>query len=466
MSQYDFPKGIKLLTGWQIAPKPIPSANYLVWPVFRQTLRKTKPIGYLYFADRDRHYPDNLEPNFILCLLSLFKKNKKRSQESILLYLKENSGIPEKLLINLLEDALMQGWLMKWVRVKSEGETVVSQEWLPGHVLEEAIRLGQVPGSGEGHSWLNNQKEQLIQLWAKPAKGLSPIQETFLKRLLPYIEQHLGTVEDYLKKDSLEPPYIHNFKDWTFNPANVDSNYCLTIDFLSSLAHAITYYPYGFDWREIGSISKGLFGQSNRFDHLRDSLEVVVDSLFQEELSSLGLLSPGSIYSIYVAGNLSIHYNDGWVDSWLRPGVYSLNNLQLEEISNITHRAKYMLITNNRAILLKMYKSGFIKAYPGLLVVALEEKLRKAHTNLLEFIRGGDCKILIWLDNNPDAALMAKQINRILPRARYILSHRNQKKEALYYNDWLDWLSKNPHYQEDGQEFLIGEPTNWLQLLN
>ena len=75
---------------------------------------------------------------------------------------------------------------------------------------------------------------------------------------------------------------------------------CLALEFLLALGQAVPDNPEGFEWKKLGGAAYLEIGGSKRFDHLKDDLCTLAEIVTGLPVEELGLVSKGSLYSIYL----------------------------------------------------------------------------------------------------------------------------------------------------------------------
>ncbi|MHB9010573.1 MAG: hypothetical protein ACYC3E_01080, partial [Carboxydocellales bacterium] len=110
-----FPSIIKLLSGWRRAKEPSFKDSQYFWPVYKETVRKLHPVGYVQWGTEELSPPQGR----VTLLLKLFKDRENIAETKLLKAISQtgSSPSPEELITLLVKG----DWLLRWVRLKVDG---------------------------------------------------------------------------------------------------------------------------------------------------------------------------------------------------------------------------------------------------------------------------------------------------------------------------------------------------------
>lgn len=450
-----FPNCIKLLSSWREASEPVIENDLCRWKVFAETTKKLKPVAYAEWGYLD--FPQAGE--FSALLTKLYKNH------DHLEYAKLNDALKKQItqhsltveeIIKLLVES---GWLIRWVRLKADGLSPMHTRFYPGNKLTQTLDSVKKSTIDHARQWINTLTDKLYSI---NTAGNHLLSENLEQRMI--VENFKNVTGSLLTKAvqfldgiSLEPPVLPNHERNAFNPENLTNLFGMTLEFWAALAHAITVSPTGFDWKEIGAQYYQVIGGSKVFDRYRDKLVLITEKTFDISLSEIGLISHGSLYSIYLAGNLAF-------STLQTSGINALTNIQVEEMTTFAVPVSQIILTENRALLLKMYKSGWLNKRSDVLVFGVDGRLRKAHKKLLTLMTktNSALKIFAWVDTDNAGIEIASALAELFPEVRMVMPPTvGYKKTTLPYLEWVKWFSENLSFQNSEQEEYLGDESLW-----
>ena len=462
--EYSFPAWIKLLKDWQLASSPSPKGDIMIWKVFKTTAKKTRLIGHAEFSSNldVSDVPRIIEEP----LIQRFSKRRSTDHTSMIVLLALPSAkvgtTPEQLMRTLIRC----GYLTRWVRFHSDGISENVTEFGPGSILENQISSRNLKSVALINTWIECIQNDTLALNEMNVVGLSTEQSVAVKLLLEKADELIRTVRSYMDQ-TVSISISAGPANWPFSQVKSPNNYMLAMEFLLSLARAIIISPSGFDWKEIGAISYNEIGGSKRFDSLKDGLFVLAEEITDTQLSDLGLISKGSLYSIYLSGLYRLSTQNGYQEHRVVCDIYAITNIQADRIDEFQFNGKIVICTENRALLLKMYSSGWVARRPDVLVIGIDGQLKRGHRHLLQTMvkQNSNLEYFTWVDTDPAGVVIAGKLNEILPRMRVIISEADFPSSFLY-EDWLQELNMYNENKKREQENSLGNPDIWNRLFS
>lgn len=482
----EFPPEIKLLAGWRPASEPMVREGFWHWKVYLESARKIKTAGYAEWGQDDFTPGKGLHD----LLLRLYRHRNALEAGRLSAAFKEQTPaqnlIPEET-ANLLVKA---GWLILWVRLKADGLSPLQTQFYRGPKLTASLNEAKISAAVSARAWTKRltKKWQAIEISTearsnsqgssrensreKPMLLEQPMTQERLRLLkqLRLLEQLkitsrglLDKTGAYLKGESPAPPHLPEQPRKAFDPANMNNFFAITLEFWTALAGAIAASPDGFDWKEIGAGYHQAIGGSKLFDRQRDNLVLYTEEIFNVSLAETGLISRGSLYSIYLAGSLV-------TGGQAATSIQAVTNIQVEEAISFKTPATQLILTENRALLLKMHKSGWLKKRPDILVLGIDGRLRTAHKRLLTLITENNqiSGISAWVDTDTAGieiaaalAVLCPGMAMVLPPAAGHAQQTVQKEKTLPYQEWVNWLAQHTEYVDIEQEEMLGDEALW-----
>lgn len=460
-----FPTWIKLLKDWQLAPSPSVKGDIMIWKVYKTTAKKTRLIGQAEFSSSldASDVPKILEEP----LVQKFSKRRSIDHTSMIVLLALPSAkvgtTPEQLMRTLIRC----GYLTRWVRFHSDGISEDVIEFGPGTILENQISSRNLNNVALINTWLEWIQNDSLALSRMNASGLSTEQSVAIKLLLEKSDELIRIVRSYMENQTVPISISAGPTNWPFSQAKSPNNYMIAMEFLLSLARAIIVSPSGFDWKEIGAISYNEIGGSKRFDSLKDGLFVLAEEITDIQLSDIGLISKGSLYSIYLSGLYHLSTQNGYQEHRDVCDIYAITNIQADRIDEFQFNGKIVICTENRALLLKMYSSGWVARRPDVLVIGIDGQLKRGHRRLLQTLvkQNSDLEYYTWVDTDPAGVVIAGKLNETLPRMHVIISGADSPSSFLY-EDWLQELNMYDENKKREQENSLGNSDIWNRLFS
>lgn len=460
-----FPSLIKLLSGWRWAKEPSVKDDQYYWPVYKETVRKLHPVGYVQWGTEE------LSPSqgIVTILLKLFKARENIAETKLLKAISQtgSSPSPEELITLLVKG----DWLLRWVRLKADGMSPQETRYYAGTRLTRELAEAKDSANQAAQLWLKN----LTEKWQALAEGLntwqgSPEQYQLVGNLHKAVTDLLNQLESSIEQPGSERPCLPGPRLYSFEPGNLSNFFALTLEFWTALAKAILTTPSGFDWKEIGAVYYQMIGGSKVFDQQKDRLVNITEELFGVSLSEVGLISRGSLYSIYLAGVVGSG-DEGKVGSRDKEKVFlqALTNIEVEELAQYSTRAKHLILTENRALLLKMYKSGWLGRRQDVLVIGVDGRLRQAHKKLITLMKRGKPALAFSLCVDTDQAgrEIAEALVGLFPDLRLVIpagsipTGAERQEKTRSFEEWVQWLKAYPNQGNTEQEENLGTPQHW-----
>jgi len=265
------------------------------------------------------------------------------------------------------------------------------------------------------------------------------------------------------RAETTAPPSVpYGLFPRVFHPLKPRGRFHLAVEFLLALAECVRNSPEGFDWKEIGARFTRNIGGSKRFDAARDELAALAEAVTGSSLEQLGLTSSGSLYCIYFLGRLQAYFGpEAVINSG--PGVNALTNVQMERLTGLATTARRVLLTENRALLLKMAAAEWEEMDPPALVLGIDGRLRLAHARFLKVLAETHPSLpwFAWVDTDEAGLTIAGQIAAINPRCRFLLPAGEIVR--LDFAAWRRALEEDPALRNREQEDTLGHPSLWQE---
>jgi len=367
----------------------------------------------------------------------------------------------------LINRLICAGVLARWVRLARDGVSVTDMEIGPGCLLEEQLLADRRRKHKQALNWLTEQQQKLARLRGKGEFHLPLHQQRAYSALLDFTSNQLQAVQLYLDNNGDRPQVTAGAFLWKYSTHKQTNNYILALEFLLALGQTMLESPEGFEWKELGGVAYLEIGGSKRFDHLKNDLCILAESVTGLPVEELGLISKGSLYSIYLGGRLDLIYTNGSRDEFARPGLYALTNIQVKELARVDFPGQTVICTENRALLLKMYQTGWIARQPGVLVVGIDGRIRQAHRRLLQLIQKSHPRkcFIGWVDTDKAGISIAGDLAGICPDLRMVLIRDDDTGiEVMPYPAWEQYLLAYPALKNKEQEQYLGNQNIWDKL--
>jgi len=463
---FRFPGWVKMLARWQPARQPKEKTGLLEWQVLHETARTLRIAGYVEMAAEPN--PSNLMNDPVPLLHNLYRQHRSLTQAKLV----EKLGVaaarqgttPEGLISRLV----LAGVLARWVRLARDGISVIDIEIGPGCLLEEQLMADHRQNHRQALNWLMEQQQKLARLKEKETTHLPLSRRLAFSSLLDFANKQLQALQLFLDHRGDRPQIAAGTTLWNYPAQKQTNNYTLALEFLLALGQAVPDNPEGFEWKELGGAAYLEIGGSKRFDHLKDDLCTLAEIVTGLPVEELGLVSKGSLYSIYLGGRLDLIYSHDIRDGFARPGLYALTNIQVKELTRVDFPGHPVICTENRALLLKMYQTGWVTRQPGVLVVGIDGRIRKAHRQLLKLIQKSNphCCFIGWVDTDKAGISIAGDLAGICPGLRMVLPLNGDTGiiEVKPYQAWEQCIQNNPVLKDKEQEQHLGNKSLWDML--
>ncbi|MGB9904351.1 MAG: hypothetical protein ACPLQO_06745, partial [Desulfotomaculales bacterium] len=266
------------------------------------------------------------------------------------------------------------------------------------------------------------------------------------------------------KKDQGKVP-VHPLFPWLFDPREAKNKFHLSLEFLLVLTECALRHPEGFAWKELGSISAPGIGGSKRFDQAREELLQLAEAITGVPPEELGLTSTGTLYPLYFLGRLTAFFA-GAPALEFNSTINALTNVQIGRLNGLSVPARRVVLTENRALLLKMETTSWQDRDPATLAVGLDGRLRLAHGSFLKLLAKSRPELpwFAWVDTDEAGVAIARQVAEINPRCRFVLPPERETTTPLPLWSWLAELEGNPALRNREQEENLGGTDLWNRL--
>lgn len=453
------PNWIKMNSNWTI-DAPIEYRQWGMVKIYQETVRKLFLVGIVEIgieAD-DCSIPQILHQKLLRFFVKRLSVEFTRFLQEIAQDAVKIGSDPELLTNNLIAS----GYLAKWTRLAKDGVSIVSIWIGPGRLLEKALENQRQTNTNQTIQWILEQKKRLELLKKHPQANLSKTQRLGVIKILERVTGALKELEDFYDYNSEQPVLLYGDSWSRFSPNKIPNGFTLGVEFLLSLCNVLFLNTEGFEWKEIGATTYEKIGGSKCFDTSKDILIKITETISNTALSDIGLLSNGSLYPIYLAGNYRIFYSDGTEENRSRSGLYSITNVQVQEIESINLPGEVVICTENRALLLKMYKSRWLED-SKVLAIGIDGQVKSAHELFLGLLKQTKLKFYIWPDTDNAGMIIAKKLKNIVPDAKLVFVDYQNKNILTTpgYSEWAAALSSNISFKDREQENFLGESKLW-----
>jgi hypothetical protein len=473
MDRHRFPSWIRLHKNWRVAEPPLKKDGLLRWRVYKETVRKASLVGYAETAaERD---PDALPPGLLPKLIGFFARRRSIPHQYFMRHLAEEAlklRLPPEAMLN---DLVRSGLLARWVTLAKDGVSPVSMEIGPGCVLEQAMSEKKLQQRAAIHNWIQAQQTRLALLESADLDSLDGTQEEGVRLLVRQARHQLNSTQQYLDFAPRHlPKQVKHFSlsgtvnssIWPFSTGKLPRNYMFATEFLLAVAGVIVSNPRGFDWKELDEAVPGGIGGAKRLDALKSKLSDFVEQVTGFPFSDLGLISGGSVYSIYLSGRYELRSENGDLETRSRPGLYAVTNIETEEAAAFTCPGDTVICIGSKALLLKMYRSGWVGDNPGVLVIGIDGRIRRAYKKLLRLLaeKAAGLRFFAWVDADGPGRAMASELAGLLPDLKMVMP-AVAPEEGLRALDYVEWAGLVTKHTEHGNlERHLGEPDLWSRV--
>jgi hypothetical protein len=124
--------------------------------------------------------------------------------------------------------------------------------------------------------------------------------------------------------------------------------------------------------------------------------------------------------------------------------------------------AKRIILTENRALLIKMYKTGWFENDPETFVIGIDGRLRLGHRTFLKLLRRScpDVPCFIWTDSDSSGISFINDLHEIFPESRIVIINENSL-QSVGYEEFQAIIKNNPRLLNREQESYLGGPVDW-----
>jgi hypothetical protein len=440
------PSWVKLNKNW-VPAEPYIEENWIVVDIFRETkTRKQRVSSYKQIFQEDSLLIDGLLEH----LITYCKDGKHHvingpSSKCITSASRRFNMTGEQ----ILKQYFQSGYLGIETIYKRDGLSIDTVRY---GTTEKTLNCAQDAINTIAQSnveWLRKTQNQLERIVAIIGNNPSPEQQKII--------EFVGNIIDRCcchDNVTLSPEL-----PWKYNSNQLPGNFHKALEFLISLLYCMEE-ACAFDWKEIGSCIDRSIGASKKFDNIKDQLLNLLESITHKEPDQLGIISMGSLYPLYLCGPITMDCKTTQcsIDS---NTIYCLSNIQLQDIEGVQMRASRVIFTENRAVLLKMYKTNWIQDSNSL-VICIDGNLKTTHKTLFQGLGKYAYTIpfYIWVDGDKAGRAIAQSLYDITPTAK-LVGIQNTRLQIFHgLHEWLE----NKEYHNREQENIMGGIVEWNEL--
>jgi len=456
-----FPRWVKFLKSWKAEEKPTYEEGRYVWRVYLEGVRQRRLAGILEFKEDAREEIHKLPQELIEGLIKLFSDSNALSGERWEEFCKKWASR-----LSLNDDFIMKssfdlGLVGRFTRFKADEKSIHSVTYGPMDALTALCNKKAKEIVESNQKWLNKMKREIKSVTLKEDENGHKGQALSIIR--NFVLDKISQIEELSAEE--HPVKIHDKLTWTFAWDKPRSKFHLAMEFLLAVIKAVNRYPDGFEWKELGPQIDDSIGGSKRFDKDAEKLLSLVEDITDLPLEDLGLTSRGSLYPLYILGSLEL--TTDIASRTLSDSIHAITNLEIERLDNVRISAKRIILTENRALLIKMYKTGWYRKDPKSLVIGIDGRLRLAHRRFLKLLRDSSPSVpcFIWTDSDSSGISFIKDLHDIFPESRIVLMDEKSLK-VLAFKDFLVEIKENPRLLNREQESFLGGPLEWDELFD
>lgn len=338
----------------------------------------------------------------------------------------------------VIQKWLLEGWIIKLVKLATDGRTPVSEGYLMGPALFHYEKKKEMLQEQEQENLFKDQQERLRQCLR------FDLSEHLQERICNLVEIDFTA----FKIDN-------HFQSWPLSKRMQFLEFVIAIVTLSAKKHE-------FDFKEIGAFYYKEIGGSKVFDRNQVDFISLLEAWQGESVDALGLVSHGRITPVYFVGDVKGQFA-------------TFNHQSLQAVTDMAVRKDHFETTNkvlwlveNRAILTRMASSmKFLKETTSI-VICVDGNIRSAHRQFIEQISSSSSieQVIIWTDYDLAGLSIAEEALFALGKSvptKWVGSEGTIFKDYKVYKEWLHTqLELGSREQE---EFLGGETQwrNWIQ---
>jgi len=471
-----FPSWVKVLSNWSPSPSKSINGRRTRWNVYRDTTRTRRLVGYLEYNWSESPAEENIPENILGIISKECRKAERLSEERLLSLLSKEAIILGMATDNIVSELINSGYLGRWIRLNSDEKTIHSVAYGPMPPLIQHLGEQQQLLLKNHFQWITEREQRLQRILLliennQPAGDTLNTGELFQKSVvnaaLRRIAEHIQAKLEELSVIGQDKKTIfHTDYPWPLSPTRTSSKYHLGVDFLLALAECLLEMPEGYEWKEIGARFNPSIGGSKYFDQARGELIQMAETVCGVPLDSLGLTSLGSLYPLYILGDLRLARGD-IKEVYPDDTICALSNIQVNRTEEAITRAGRIILTENRALLLKMEATGWQRRQSESLIIGIDGRVRLAHRRLLKMLAatGPGKAFFSWVDTDPSGIDIARQVHEILPHCLFV-STQLETAMVLPYHEWLCRIQEEQDLRDREQEELLGGPEKWDQIFN
>jgi hypothetical protein len=505
-----FPGWVRLLKDWIPAEKPRFSIGKWEWPVYSASKRRQRMAGIMEFRDASFQEAKRLPRDFLQALSDFFSAGNAVTEQGWYDFCKKWSAKLSRdpdLLSGLVMDCGLVG---RFIRLKSDEKSIHSISYGPMEPLDTIIREAAFKLAGENRKWLDSIINAFKDIEVKTPESYGPSGESaptpksgagpaltgdakvealqaikrFLENKLTEIaELHESVVEngEPAQKDFRSVRLTESLP-WTFRWNRTNDKFRLAVEFLLSVLKVAGRSPEGFEWKELGAQAQQAIGGSKMFDRDREKLLDLIQEICGMPLEDLGLTSRGSLYPVYILGKIELTFcaesqnrcigqecdlpqenpSNGQFRTLSLDSLHAITNFEVEELKSLSTPAGRIILTENRALLIKMYKTGWFKKSPESFVVGIDGRLRLSHHRILKLLQRAAPHIpcYIWTDSDSPGISFVEELHHLFPGARVVFIE-GHNLSCLDYEKFTEKIKARPDLLNREQESLLGGPDDW-----
>jgi hypothetical protein len=452
------PGWLKLLKNWKAEKEPEFKESRYVWRVYVEQLRQRRLVGILEFKEESPAELQKLPPQLIDGLINIFSPGNAITFNRWEALCKKWAGR-----LSLDADFIMKsvydcGLVGRFTRLKADEKSIHSVIYGPMAPLTSLCEKKSKDLIEHNKKWLDKIKRPIYGI----AHDFTYENEDIKKQALSSIH---GFVLNKISQIEALPPdgsslKIHDNLSWYFIWDKPRGKFHLALEFLLAVMKVAGRSSGGFEWKELGAAVDDSIGGSKRFDNDTDKLLVLLEDITVLPLDDMGLTSRGSLYPVYILGSIELHTNAS--TKALDRSIHAITNLEIEKLQKVCISAKRIILTENRALLIKMYKTGWFEKDPESFVIGIDGRLRLGHRTFLKLLHKSrpDVSCFIWTDSDSSGISFINDLHGIFPESRIIIIDENSL-QSVDFEEFQVIIKENPRLLNREQESFLGGPKDW-----
>ena len=451
------PEWLKLLKSWKAEEMPKFMDGHYVWRVYVEQIRQLRLVGILEFKEEAPEEIQKLPLEFINGLINLFWNGNAITSNRWEAFCKKWASKLSLDPASIMMSTYNCGLVGRFTRFKADEKSLHSVIYGPMTSMMALCDKKLKDIIANNQKWLNKVKKTLRSITNNVTYENEDAKTQAILSIKDFVLVKISQIETLVKDSSLK---IHDRLTWSFAWNKPRGKFHLALEFLLAVIKASHRSTGGFEWKELGAAVDDSIGGSKRFDNDMDRLLELLEHITGLPLEDLGLTSRGSLYPVYILGSIKLYTETSTED--LTCSIHAITNLEVEKLQKVSISAKRIILTENRALLIKMYKTGWFKKDPESFVIGIDGRLRLGHRRFLKLLQKGRSHVpcFIWTDSDMPGISFINDLHGIFPKNRIVLIDEGSL-QSLDFESFQARIKENPRLLNREQESFLGGPEVW-----